>query len=166
MKNIFLPKYFVIDLDGVLTDGQSHYTATGKVMKVFGANDSEALAFLKRYLEIHIISADNKGFPISKKRVLDMGFPLEFVGSVDRVAWIEKNFELESTIYMGDGLYDLLVFDKVAYSIAPANAFFPTKEKADFVTPSRGAESAVAEACLHIMDKFFEPFDPYKSLSL
>src|SRR3989338_2786368 len=156
-KKTFRPKHFILDVDGVLTDGQSHYTADGKVMKVFGANDSEALALIRKYLDVHIISADKRGLPITRKRIQDIGFTLEFIGSVDRVKWIEKNFDLEHTIYMGDGLYDLLVFNKVAYSIAPANAFFHTKEKADFVTPSRGAESAVAEACLHILEKFFEP---------
>ena len=163
VKKNFKPKYFVIDVDGVLTDGRFHYTADGKVMKVFGPNDSDALNVLKDYLQIHMVSADKRGFPITNKRMEDMEFRLELVSSGERAAWIQKNFGLEQTIYMGDGFYDLLIFDKVAYSIAPANAFFHTKAKADFVTPSRGADSAVAEACLHLMEKFFEPFNPFKA---
>lgn len=159
-KQLCIPSNFILDVDGVLTNGQSHYTADGKVMKVFGANDSEALTYMKNYLQIHIISADKKGMPITKKRVEDMGFELEFVSSPNRLIWMEKNFDLSKTIYMGDGIYDILVFSKVAYGIAPANAFYTTKKRADFVTPSKGAESAVAEACLHILEKFFEPFDP------
>ena len=64
---------------------------------------------------------------------------------------------------MGDGIYDPLVFKKVGYSIAPANAFFKTKEMANFVTNARGGEGAVAEACLHILEKFFGPFDLFNS---
>lgn len=165
-KKNFKPTTLIIDVDGVLTDGQSHYTADGKVMKVFGPNDSEALALIRGYLEVYIISADKRGLPITRKRIQDIGFSLEFVGSIDRLEWIKKNFDLKHTIYIGDGLYDPLVFNKVAYSIAPANAFFHTKEKADFVTPSRGADSAVAEACLHILEKFFEPFDPNNKPSI
>ena len=39
-------KNFVIDVDGVMTDGQFYYTAEGKVMKVFGPNDHDALLLL------------------------------------------------------------------------------------------------------------------------
>ena len=32
------------------------------------------------------------------------------------------------------------------------------KQNADFVTTCSGGNRAVSEACLHIMEKFFEPF--------
>jgi 3-deoxy-D-manno-octulosonate 8-phosphate phosphatase KdsC-like HAD superfamily phosphatase len=35
------------------------------------------------------------------------------------------------------------------------NAFIFIKEYADYVTKSNGGERAVAEACLHILNKFF-----------
>ena len=38
-------KNFILDVDGVMTTGQFFYTAGGKVMKVFGPDDSDALAF-------------------------------------------------------------------------------------------------------------------------
>ena len=81
------------------------------------------------------------------------------VSTFERIEWIRERFDPEETIYMGDGIFDPLVFKYVAYGIAPANAFYKTKELADFVTNARGGEGAVAEACLHILEKFFEPFD-------
>jgi len=153
-------KNFILDVDGVLTTGQFHYTTKGKVVKVFGPNDHDALCLLKNRLYIHMISGDKRGFEITKKRIVeDMKFPLDLVSTFDRVKWLKKRFNLNETIYMGDGIYDALVFPYVAYSIAPANAFYKTKELADFVTKSKGGDGAVAEACLHIMEKFFEPFD-------
>ena len=56
---------------------------------------------------------------------------------------------------MGDGIFDPLIFTKVMYSIAPRNAFIFIKEYANYVTKSNGGERAVAEACLHILNKFF-----------
>lgn len=156
-------KNLIIDVDGVLTTGQFHYTTQGKVVKIFGPDDNDTLCLLKDKLYIHMISGDKRGFKITKKRVAeDMKFPLDLVSTFDRVKWMkEKGFNLDETIYMGDGIYDALVFPHVAYSIAPANAFYKTKELADFVTKAKGAEGAVAEACIHIMEKFFdEPFDP------
>lgn len=153
-------KNFVLDVDGVLTDGSYLYTAEGKVMKSFGPDDHDALLLLRPYMNIVMITGDKKGFEITKKRVeIDMKFPLHQVSTFERVKWIKENFDPNETIYMGDGIFDIGVFDAVAYSIAPANAFYKTKEKADFVTQSRGGDSAVAEAVIHIMEKFFEPLD-------
>lgn len=152
-------KNFIIDVDGCLTTGQFLYSAKGKVMKVFGPDDADALAILKNEIYIHMISGDKRGFAITKKRIDDMEFPLHLVSTFERVKWIEKKFNPDETIYMGDGIYDALVFEKVAYSIAPANAFYIAKQKANFVTQTNGGEGAVAEACLHIMEKFFQPFD-------
>jgi 3-deoxy-D-manno-octulosonate 8-phosphate phosphatase (KDO 8-P phosphatase) len=156
MKNKTI-KNIIIDVDGVLTDGKFHYSTSGKIIKIFGADDSDALDLLKsKVSNIFMVTGDKRGFPISKKRLDDMGLPLKLVSTFKRVSWIEKRFKLDETIYMGDGIYDFMVFKKVAYSIAPANAFYKTKEKANFVTQSEGGSGAVAEACIHILEKFFD----------
>ncbi|MSR70970.1 phosphatase [Candidatus Kaiserbacteria bacterium] len=158
-------KNFILDVDGVLTDGQFYYTTKGKVMKSFGADDHDALLLLKPHLRICMVTGDRKGFAISKKRITDdMHFPLELVSTLERVKWMRENgFAPKETIYMGDGIFDARVFDEVAYGIAPANAFVTTKAHADFVTPSAGGNSAVAEACIHILKKFFTPFNPLRT---
>lgn len=153
-------KNLILDVDGVFTDGKFYYSIEGKIMKKFGPEDNDGLSLLKDKLYIHAISGDKRGFPITKKRIAeDMQLPLDLVSTYDRLSWIKSKFDLSETIYMGDGIYDSLVFKEVAYSIAPANAFFKTKERADFITNARGGEGAVAEASLHILEKFFEPFD-------
>lgn len=149
-------KNFILDVDGVFTDGKFYYTVDGKVMKKFGPEDNDALSLLKDKLYLHAISGDKNGFAITKRRISDdMGLPLDQVSTFQRLEWICERFDPEETIYMGDGIFDPLVFKGVAYSIAPGNAFYKTKAQADFVTNARGGEGAVAEACLHILEKFF-----------
>jgi 3-deoxy-D-manno-octulosonate 8-phosphate phosphatase (KDO 8-P phosphatase) len=160
LKN-FQPKFFILDVDGVLTDGTFVYTDQGKVSKTFGPDDNDALCLLKKYIYVHFVTGDKRGYSISKKRVVDdMKFPLDLVSTFDRVNWIKEKYNLKETIYMGDGIFDVLVFDKVAYSIAPDNAIYTTKNRANFVTKTSGGHGAVAEACLHIMENFFIAFDP------
>jgi 3-deoxy-D-manno-octulosonate 8-phosphate phosphatase (KDO 8-P phosphatase) len=155
------PTVFILDVDGVMTTGQFLYTAEGKVMKVFGADDNDGLSLLKTHLEIRFVTGDKKGFPISKKRIVDdMGFDLEVVSTIRRVDWIAERYPLESVIYMGDGIFDHYVMSKVAYSIAPANSDKNAKSHASFITERSGGDRAVAEACLHILDKFFTPYNP------
>jgi 3-deoxy-D-manno-octulosonate 8-phosphate phosphatase (KDO 8-P phosphatase) len=149
------PRYFVLDLDGVFTDGKFYYSEDGKYMKVFGPDDHDCIKILKQFMIIHVVTADSKGFKISEKRINeDMGLEIDLVSAIDRADWVAQKFDLEKTIYMGDGVLDHLVFDKVFYSIAPSNAMRSTKNKASFVTENSGGNRAVAEACMHILHKF------------
>ncbi len=154
------PKVFILDVDGVFTDGKFYYTVDGKIAKMFGPEDNDGLSLLKGKIEVRAVSGDKKGFAITRKRIAeDMKMQLDEVSTFERIDWIKSLYNPKDVIYMGDGIYDPLVFKEVAYSIAPANAFYTTKKHANFVTNARGGEGAVAEACLHILDKFFEPFD-------
>jgi 3-deoxy-D-manno-octulosonate 8-phosphate phosphatase (KDO 8-P phosphatase) len=160
-KKLNLPTNFVIDLDGVFTDGKFYYSEAGKIMKVFGADDNDVLKILERYLKIQVVTADKRGFAISKKRIEDdMNMSLVLVPTKERLNWLIDNFDLATTIYMADGLLDQVIFSHVMYSICPSNGADGSREKADFVTRRAGGDRAVAEACLHIMERFFEPFDP------
>ena len=37
------PNVFIFDVDGVLSDGKFYYSVDGKVLKVFGPDDHDAL---------------------------------------------------------------------------------------------------------------------------
>jgi 3-deoxy-D-manno-octulosonate 8-phosphate phosphatase (KDO 8-P phosphatase) len=144
-----------------MTTGHFLYTAEGKVMKIFGPDDNDGLSLLKQHIEIRFITGDKKGLPISKKRIVDdMNFPLDVVSTIRRVEWIKERYPIREVIYMGDGIFDHYVMREVGYAIAPANADKLAKQNAHFVTERSGGDRAVAEACLHIMGKFFTPFNP------
>jgi len=149
-------KNFVLDVDGVLASSQLLYTAEGKAMKVFGPDDHDALNLLRDRMRIAFITGDKRGFPISKRRIVDeMGFDLHLVSTHERLHWIEENFGLPETVYMGDGIFDVSVFEKVGYSICPSDGFYLARQKASYITGHCGGNRAVAEACVHILDKFF-----------
>ena len=157
------PKQFLIDVDGVMTTGHFVYTANGKTMKIFGPDDHDGLSLLKKFIEIRFVTGDKNGLDITKQRIVDdMKFPLDVVSPIKRIEWISERYKLEEVIYMGDGIFDHYVFKKIGYSIAPANADSLAKKSADYVTKRNGGDRAVAEASLHILEKFFEPYDPDK----
>ena len=151
------PNLFVLDVDGVLTTGSFFYDKKGKILKEFGPDDNDALKILKKHLNIIFISADKKGFDISKKRIQnDMNFKLYYVPSLNRYNWIKKKFPSKKIIYMGDGIFDQYIMKNFFYSISPSNSYFKTKKNSDFITKSKSGERAVAEACEHILRKFFK----------
>lgn len=157
-------KNFIFDVDGVFTDGKFHYSAEGKIVKVFGDADNDALSLMKSYLHIEMVTGDKRGFSISQKRIEeDMGYTLSLVSTFERLQWIASKFNLNETIYMGDGIYDPLVFKEVGFSIAPANAFIHTKKHANYVTISKGGEGAVAEAIIYVFENLLNiPFDIFQ----
>jgi len=155
------PEIFILDVDGVMTTGSFFYTSDGKYMKSFGPDDNDALSLLKVYLDIRFVTGDKKGFPISKKRIFDdMNYPIDLVSTIKRIDWISERYALEKVIYMGDGIFDHYVMKKVLYGISPKNGDKNARKYSDYVTERKGGERAVAEACLHIMEKFFKPYNP------
>lgn len=151
MKNL----NFMLDVDGVLGTGQFLYSAEGKIYKIFGPHDADGLKLIKDKLHIGFISADHRGFAISKKRISDMGFELELVLEKDRYNHLKNKYGLENLIFMGDGIFDAPLIRDCKYGIAPANARKEAKAVAKFVTESNAGEGAVCDACIKILEVFF-----------
>lgn len=153
-KQKIKPTLFVLDVDGVLSTGQFLYSRFGKIYKIFGAHDSEGLKIINQYLKIQFISADKRGFKISKRRVQDLGYSLTFVDEENRLDFF-KNLNYENIVFMGDSYTDSFIFENVFYSITPSNAVPQALEKSKFITRSKAGEGAVFEACIHIKETFF-----------
>ena len=154
-------KVFILDVDGVMTTGQFLYSESGKRMKIFGPDDNDGLGLLQPFIEIRFVSGDKKGYSITQKRIEeDMNFKLDLVSTIKRIEWIRERYNPKEVIYMGDGIFDHYVMKEVGYSIAPANSDRMAKEHANYVTERSGGDRAVAEACLHIMKKFFTAYEP------
>ena len=50
------PKYFILDVDGVITDGQMIYDKYGKKYKVFGQDDHDSLKVIKKYIKVCFVN--------------------------------------------------------------------------------------------------------------
>ena len=134
-------------------------------MKVFGADDNDALSMLRQFMEITFVTGDKKGYAISKKRISqDMKFDLHLVSTFDRLNWIKSHFKLNEVIYMGDGIFDSIVMKSVGYAICPNNSDDQCKKHANYITKRSGGERAVAEAVIHIFRKFYKVKNPIELL--
>lgn len=146
---------FVLDCDGVFTDGTFHYNSEGKCEKVFGPDDADALKLIKDKVNIVICSADHRGFPITKKRINDMGFELTQVKSKERLQWIKDNCKDSVVAYMGDSFQDAPIFKGVDIGIATADSSIVAKAYAKYVTQCKGGNRAVAEAVFYLAYTWF-----------
>jgi len=71
----------------------------------------------------------------------------------ERWDWIENQYKGKQIAFMGDGCYDYLSL-KRTYGITTCDALPYVKNCAKYVTQRPGGNRAVAEACLHLLDKF------------
>ena len=146
-------KNFITDVDGVLTDGSFYYNETGKVLKKFGAHDSDGFKIIKSLnLNPCVISADKRGFGITEKRLSDMHVPIHLVSEDERFNWVSQRFNLNETVFVGDGYHDRLLLSKCALSFSPQNSPQIVKDSAKIVTTSRGGEGVIFEIALHLQD--------------
>ena len=151
--------HFVLDVDGVLTTGQFLYSSDGKAYKVFGPHDADGLKLVKDKLNVMFISADKRGFSISERRAKDMGYPITLVTESERFDYVKNEFGFENVIYMGDGIYDAPLIKACKFGIAPANARREARQVADFITESKAGDGAVLDACLEIVNRFFNGYE-------
>jgi N-acylneuraminate cytidylyltransferase len=153
----------IFDVDGVFTPGNFFYTKEGKVAKEFGPDDYDAVRELMKHADVHIVTADKKGWPIVKKRFQDeMGWKTDLVPNkpVDaRWKWIKENYPNKYIIYVADGIYDWYCLGRADYSICPADSLPHIIDAADYCSSFTGGRRFVADACIHIMQELFDNWD-------
>ena len=137
----------VMDVDGVLTDGKFHYSIDGKIQKTFGSHDSDALKLVSSRAKIYFISADQKGFDISKKRVEDMGYELLLVSALERGQLVAKLSKERFTVFVGDSFTDVEALLNANFSMVPRNGHKLAKKAARIRLRQTGGDGAVAEVC-------------------
>jgi 3-deoxy-D-manno-octulosonate 8-phosphate phosphatase (KDO 8-P phosphatase) len=147
----------VLDVDGVLTDGTFYSTKDGKFLKCFGPDDSDMLKEIMKCCQVQFISADKKGWEITKHRIVDeMGWNLECVSHLPewRWKWMKDKFPDKKIIFIADGVFDYYAMAHADYSICPCDALDHVKDSANYVSKRSGAERFVADACIQIIYEF------------
>ena len=144
--------HLVSDVDGVLTDGKFHYSDEGKKYKVFGSHDADALKNQTLFSRITFVSADERGFEISNRRVEDMGYTLELMNSHERRDFVQELSLSENVVFIGDSVSDSPAFEAALMSAAPKGSYPRLYKKATIRLSRRGGEGAIAEL-LEVLEK-------------
>ena len=149
MVSINKIKLFLLDIDGVLTDGTKVYDLNGKVAyKKFNDKDFTAIKKLKKLgFNVAFISGDdrvNKAIADSRKIKFYYSYNRD---KFDFLPSIEKEFEVrrENILYVGDDLPDLEVIKAVGLSFCPNDANPKIKESVSFVLTTPGGHGIIME---------------------
>lgn len=160
-KNIQL---LLLDVDGVLTDGNLIYSHEGKESKAFNTQDGFGLRMLQDAgIEVGIITA--RSSEALERRSLDLKITHLYQGAANKLE-AYKNIIKETGLkpfeiaYMGDDWLDLVLLKRVGLAVAPANAVPEVQDIAHYTTEQHGGHGAVREIC----DLILEAMGKHKAL--
>jgi 3-deoxy-D-manno-octulosonate 8-phosphate phosphatase (KDO 8-P phosphatase) len=143
-------RYFLLDVDGVMTDGTLYFDENGRELKRFSIYDGLGIRLLQRAnIGVGILSGRNS--PVVSWRAKELGIEDVYQGLADKTSAYEmilKKYSLDDSAvaYMGDDLIDLPILCRVGFSISVPNALDAVKKEVDWVTKLRGGEGAAREA--------------------
>ncbi|MFC1824807.1 KdsC family phosphatase [Thermodesulfobacteriota bacterium] len=144
-------KLLILDVDGVMTEGQILLDSHGEEIKVFNVKDGQGLRLLMRAgIDVAIISGRRSKalqFRAEELKISEAYQAVDDKGAICQELCRRKKLTQKQVCCMGDDLPDLPLFSQAGLSIAVADAAAEVLEAADFITEHRGGKGAVREAC-------------------
>jgi 3-deoxy-D-manno-octulosonate 8-phosphate phosphatase (KDO 8-P phosphatase) len=152
-------KIFLMDVDGVLTDGKMYYVpgAGGELVEVksFNSLDGIGLRLLNQFgVATGVITGRESPGTEERARGLGMGYAYQgFLSKLEPLERIlaETGLKPENVAYMGDDWTDIPVLKKAGLACAPANALDEVKRVSHFITGKNGGTGAVRQVCDFIL---------------
>ena len=157
---------FVLDVDGVLTDGTIHVSATGEMLRNMNIRDGFAMkaAIESGYTVCIISGGSNEGVRV---RLRNLGITDIYLGVPDKVETFKEftdiyNINPENVLYMGDDIPDYHVMQLVGLPTCPQNAVQEIKGLSKYISHVDGGKGAVRdviEQVMKVQGKWMEHFD-------
>ncbi|WP_343563525.1 HAD-IIIA family hydrolase [Sphingobacterium sp.] len=142
-------KGFVLDVDGVLTDGTVQVNEAGEQLRTFNIKDGYAmqLAIKKGYPIFVITGGASRGV---ERRLQGLGVKEIHSGVVDKLSKLKQiagnyNLTLSELMYIGDDIPDFSCMRSVGLAVSPADATEEIKKISHYVSGFKGGKGVVRE---------------------
>ncbi len=144
-------KLLLLDVDGVLTNGQIIYDNQGNELKAFDVKDGHGLKLLQRAgIKVGIITG--RSSDVVKLRAKELGIEIIYQGALRKLdpyleILSEQGLTDEQVAYVGDDIIDLPILRRVGFSATVADAVPDMSPLVDYVATRPGGRGAVREIC-------------------
>lgn len=148
-ENFDTIKAFVLDMDGVLTDGSVLVTEEGSMLRRMNIRDGYALQLAKKNgYALAVISGSNSDGV--KVRLARLGITDVYMSVHNKVETLTKfltdnNLNAEQVLYMGDDVPDLDVMQMVGVAACPADAAPEIVKISQYISPCIGGSGCVRD---------------------
>lgn len=162
---------FLLDVDGVLTDGGIFYDEAGREVKRFHVHDGLGIRWLLQAgLEVGLLSGRTSRAVSLRAR--ELGLSLVYQGVQDKWGVVQdlldqRGWHPGQVAFMGDDLVDLPVLQRVGLSVGVPNGHPLVRRRVDYVTRLDGGAGAVREAAERILrarGQWKKIFDVYSAV--
>ncbi len=157
---------FILDVDGVLTDGYVTVTTEGEMLRTMNIKDGFALkTAIDAGFHVCIISGgSNEGV---RKRLEGLGIKDIFLGAHQKINQLEtylndNNIKPDHVLYMGDDIPDYPVMKMVGLPCCPQDAVPEIKKISKYISHKNGGQGCVRdviEQVLKVQNKWNSNFD-------
>ena len=139
----------ITDIDGVMTDGGIILGTDGQEFKRFDAKDGMGINMTKR-AGIKVFILTGRTSESVTLRGKELKFDGVYQGYADKMIAYEEikskhNLLDEEILHIGDDILDLPIFEKVGFSVSPADGNPLVNNIANYVTERKGGHGAVRE---------------------
>jgi 3-deoxy-D-manno-octulosonate 8-phosphate phosphatase (KDO 8-P phosphatase) len=144
-------KCLILDIDGVCTTGQLHYSEHGESIKTFNVLDGQGIRnLLQNNKHVAIISGRNSKIVTARFRPL--GVKHIYQNQSDKTpAYLDilkkLNITDQQIAYIGDDTPDLPLITRSQIGITVPNGHPSAKLAANFICQNHGGNGAVREIC-------------------
>lgn len=150
--------FFVMDVDGTLTDGKLYISSSGELFKAFNVKDGYGIHHLLPEMGIKPVIITGRESSILVERCRELGIKMLFQGVTDKLMKLrqilaeqssEDNipYSLENVAFIGDDLPDLSCIKEIKFAGGltgcPADSSDELLAQCDFISAHNGGEGAV-----------------------
>ena len=144
-------KLLILDVDGVMTNGQIVINELGEEIKCFDVKDGQGLKLLMG-AGVNVIIISGRKSKTVEYRSKDLGIKEVYQGINDKESLCaelleQKGLKPDQVCCIGDDLPDVAMFNRIGLPIAVADAVAEVRNAACYVTKNRGGNGAVREVC-------------------
>ena len=149
--------YWVIDVDGTMTDGSIYYDETGNELKKFSTKDAAGI-FIAHACKMQIIVITGRHCVATERRMKELKVDYLFQDIKNKKAFLElfikeHHIRKEQLGYIGDDLNDLQAMNLAGFVGCPKDACQEVKKRAEYIAQKRGGYGAVRDVLEFVLRK-------------
>ena len=159
-------RMLVMDVDGVLTNGDVSYTSSGEEIKTFNIKDGYGIVNAEKNGIVTVIITGRSSIAVAQ-RAKELNISHVYQGVGDKLAVLKQlceqlSISLDHVAYVGDDIPDLTVLQNVGLACCPRDAVDEILAVCDDISSRDGGRGAVREIVDMILqakvrDKTSEP---------
>ena len=146
---------FVLDVDGVLTDGRIFLDGGEEELKAFDVKDGQRLVMAGKQ-GLRVVFLTGRSSAAVSRRAAELAVDRVCQGAGDKGSALlrlleEEGLGEEEIAYMGDDLADLPAMRRAGFAGAPGDAVPEVIDAADWVSGAAGGRGAVREFVEYVL---------------